>query len=94
MLTVTTYKMVSLGSLMDCAAMKYSTDPFLVHEPNPNLTLALESSLWELISHKHHYHAAVSTLAGILEQAFTRQGYSMEDFFDHTYDTVSLKIRK
>jgi U3 small nucleolar RNA-associated protein 19 len=86
--------MVSLCILVDRVVIKYSTDPFLANEPNPNLTLALESSLWELISHKHHYHAAVSTLAGILEQAFTRPGYPLEDFFDHTYDTVSLKIVK
>jgi len=28
------------------------TDPFLADEPNPNLTNALDSSLWELYSHK------------------------------------------
>ena len=65
-------------------------DPFLADEPNPNLTNALDSSLWELYSHKNHYHAAVSTLARVFEEAFTKPSYLMEDFLDHTYATVRL----
>jgi len=63
-------------------------DPFLPDEPNPNLTNALDSSLWELYSHKSHYHAAVSTMARIFEEAFTKPSYPMEDFLDHTYATL------
>jgi len=63
-------------------------DPFLAEEPNPNLTNALDSSLWELYSHKNHYHAGVSTLARIFEEAFTKPSYPMEDFLDHTYATL------
>ena len=66
------------------------TDPFLADEPNPNLTNALDSSLWELYSHKNHYHAGVSTLARIFEEAFTKPSYPLEDFLDHTYATVRL----
>ncbi|KAI0362811.1 ribosome biogenesis protein Noc4 [Trametes cingulata] len=74
-------------------------DGFDGQEMNPTLTNALESSLWELHSHRQHYHAAVSTLAKILEEAFTRPSYAMEDFLDHTYGTlfdteVKRKIRK
>ncbi|KAH9901675.1 ribosome biogenesis protein Noc4 [Cubamyces lactineus] len=74
-------------------------DGFDAHEANPTLTNALESSLWELYSHRQHYHAAVSTLAKIFEEAFTRPSYAMEDFLDHTYGTlfeteVKRKIRK
>ncbi|KAI0332054.1 CBF-domain-containing protein [Cubamyces sp. BRFM 1775] len=74
-------------------------DGFKAHEANPTLTNALESSLWELYSHRQHYHAAVSTLAKIFEEAFTRPSYAMEDFLDHTYGTlfeteVKRKIRK
>jgi U3 small nucleolar RNA-associated protein 19 len=68
----------------------FCIDPFLVDEPNPNMTNALDSSLWELYSHKNHYHAAVSTLARIFEEAFTKPSYPMEDFLDHTYATVRL----
>ncbi|KAM5535579.1 hypothetical protein V8D89_010746 [Ganoderma adspersum] len=74
-------------------------DGFLAAEPNPILTNALESSLWELYSHRQHYHASVSTLAKIFEEAFTRPSYATEDFLDHTYGTlfdteVKRKIRK
>ncbi|THH14571.1 hypothetical protein EW146_g5773 [Bondarzewia mesenterica] len=63
-------------------------DPFLADEPNPNLTNALDSSLWELYSHKHHYHSGVSTLARIFEEAFTKPNFPLEDFLDHTYNTL------
>ncbi|KAI0637313.1 ribosome biogenesis protein Noc4 [Trametes polyzona] len=74
-------------------------DGFNAQESNPTLTNALESSLWELYSHRRHYHSAVSTLAKIFEEAFTRPSYAMEDFLDHTYGTlfeteVKRKIRK
>ncbi|KAI0051377.1 CBF-domain-containing protein [Auriscalpium vulgare] len=63
-------------------------DPFLSDEPNPNATHALDSSLWELYTHKSHYHAGVSTLARIFEEAFTKPAYPLEDFLDHTYATL------
>ncbi|KAI9571455.1 CBF/Mak21 family-domain-containing protein [Boletus coccyginus] len=63
-------------------------DPFLPNEANPNITNAIDSSLWELYSHRLHYDSAVSTLARIFEEAFTKPGYSMEDFLDHTYGTL------
>jgi U3 small nucleolar RNA-associated protein 19 len=69
-----------------------SGDRFIWDEPNPNCTCALESSLWELYSHKSHYHPAVSTLARIFEEAFTKPGYPQEDFLDHTYTTVRWDI--
>jgi len=63
-------------------------DSFLPDEANPNITNAIDSSLWEIYSHKQHYDSAVSTLARIFEEAFTKPGYSMEDFLDHTYGTL------
>ncbi len=64
------------------------SDPFVADEPNPNLTNALDSSLWELHSHKRHYHAGVSRLVCIFEEAFTKPKYPVEDFLDQTYATV------
>ena len=64
-------------------------DPFDMEEEDPMKTGALESSLWELASHRSHYHGPAATLARLLEEAFTRPGFSMEDFLDHTYATVS-----
>ncbi|KAG1762500.1 CBF/Mak21 family-domain-containing protein [Suillus occidentalis] len=71
------------------------TDPFITDEPNPNSTNALDSSLWELHSHIHHYDSAVSTMARIFSEAFTKPGYSMEDFLDHTYGTlIETEVRR
>ena len=36
----------------------------------------------------NHYHPVVATLASVLEEAFMRPQYTMEDFLDHTYSTV------
>ena len=63
-------------------------DPFLPDEENPLSTNALDSSLWELQTHHSHYHSGVSTLMKIFSEAFTKPGFSMEDFLDHTYTTV------
>jgi len=52
------------------------------------LTNALDSSLWELVSHMSHYHPSVSTLAKIFQEAFRKPNYALEDFLDHTYGTV------
>jgi len=67
-------------------------DPFLPCEMDPLRTQALDSSLWELLSHTTHYHAPVSTMCKIFSEAFTKPGYSMEDFLDHTYNTVCLLV--
>jgi len=76
-----------------------NTDPFLPGEANPALTRALESSLWELVSHQTHYHSSVSTLCKIFAEPFTKPSYPLEDFLDHTYATlfdteVKRKIKK
>ncbi|KAF8809129.1 CBF-domain-containing protein, partial [Phlegmacium glaucopus] len=63
-------------------------DPFLPCETDPLRTQALDSSLWELLSHATHYHAPVSTMCKVFSEAFTKPGYSMEDFLDHTYNTL------
>ncbi|KAL0577303.1 Maturation and nuclear export of 40S ribosomal subunits interacting protein [Marasmius crinis-equi] len=76
-----------------------SHDPFNAAETNPLTTDAISSSLWELQTHRSHYHPSVSTLAKIFSEAFTKPKYSLEDFLDHTYSTLfeaeaSRKIRK
>lgn len=67
-------------------------DPYNPMEPNPLFSNALASSLWELNTQREHYHSAVSTLAKIFSEAFTKQAYSTEDFLDHTYATVSPPV--
>lgn len=63
-------------------------DPFDPEEKDPMLTNALDSSLWELVSHGNHYHPFVSTLARIFQEAFRKPNYALEDFLDHTYGTL------
>ena len=63
-------------------------DPFDPDEEDPMRTNALDSSLWELVSHINHYHPSVSTLAKIFQEAFRKPNYALEDFLDHTYGTV------
>ncbi|KAF8222502.1 CBF-domain-containing protein [Tricholoma matsutake] len=75
------------------------SNPYLPMEPNPLLAQAHLSSLWELNSHRAHYHSSVSTLAKIFSDAFTKPSYAMEDFLDHTYGTLfdteaNRKIKK
>ena len=55
------------------------------------LTNALDSSLWELVSHVNHYHHSVSTLAKIFREAFRKPNFALEDFLDHTYGTVRYR---
>ncbi|KAJ1310960.1 hypothetical protein OPQ81_009471 [Rhizoctonia solani] len=63
-------------------------DPFDETETSPLRTNALESSLWELVSHRDHYLSSVSTLAKIFSEVFTKPSYALEDFLDHTYATL------
>ncbi|CAI1782918.1 hypothetical protein SEUBUCD646_0P04060 [Saccharomyces eubayanus] len=63
-------------------------DPFNVTESDPELTHALDSSLWELASLMEHYHPNVATLAKVFSQPFKKLSYNMEDFLDWSYDSL------
>lgn len=60
-------------------------DPFDPNEPDPNMTNAIESSLWEIETLQSHFHPNVAAIARIISEQFTKQSYSLEDFLDHTY---------
>ncbi|KWU46226.1 CBF-domain-containing protein [Rhodotorula sp. JG-1b] len=66
----------------------WSKDPFNADETDPNLTNALDSSLWELAALQQHYLASVSSLAKVFAEVMNKQSYSMEDFLDHSYATL------
>jgi len=63
-------------------------DPFDMDEPDPMLTNAIESSVWELEALQSHYHPNVATLAKIISEQFTKRSYNLEDFLDHSYSAV------
>ncbi|KAH8093777.1 CBF-domain-containing protein [Cristinia sonorae] len=78
----------SLMAMIHREVLIVELDPFNNSEPNPTKTQAIDSSLWELYTHRQHYHSAVSTLAKIFSEAFTKPNYALEDFLDHTYSTL------
>ena len=63
-------------------------DPFNMSESDPMLTRAIDSSLWELETLRHHFHPNVATLAKIVGEQFTKRDYQLEDFLDHSYSTL------
>jgi U3 small nucleolar RNA-associated protein 19 len=63
-------------------------DPFDMSEPDPVLTNAIDSSVWELEALQTHYHPNVATLAKIISEQFTKRGYNLEDFLDHSYTAL------
>lgn len=67
-------------------------DPFDMEVPDPLLTDAIESSVWELETLQSHYHPNVATLAKIISEQFTKRSYNLEDFLDHSYTAVSKII--
>ncbi|MBW0477425.1 hypothetical protein O181_017140 [Austropuccinia psidii MF-1] len=74
-------------------------DPYDFDEPDPLKSGAIYSSLWELAGLRSHYLSSISTLAKVFSEAFDKPKYDMEDFIDHTYQSLfetelSRQIRK
>jgi U3 small nucleolar RNA-associated protein 19 len=68
-------------------------DPFLPDERDPMETRAIDSCLWEIVQLQSHYHPNVATIAKIISEQFTKQAYSLEDFLDHSYGSVSAQLQ-
>ncbi|KAI1434700.1 nucleolar complex protein [Xylaria sp. CBS 124048] len=68
-------------------------DPFDEKEKDPLQTKAIDSCLWEVVQLQSHYHPNVATITKILSEQFTKQRYNMEDFLDHSYNSVSQSSR-
>ena len=69
-----------------------AVDPFLAEEEDPTMTMALESSLWEIETLQTHFHPNVAIIAKIISEQFTKQWYRIEDFSEHNYDSVGQPI--
>lgn len=63
-------------------------DPFQADESNPMETQAIDSCLWEIVQLQSHYHPNVATIAKIISEQFTKQNYNVEDFLDHSYQSM------
>ncbi|KAI0433421.1 nucleolar complex protein [Xylaria sp. FL1042] len=63
-------------------------DPFDEKEEDPLQAQAIDSCLWEIVQLQSHYHPNVGTIAHIISEQFTKQWYNMEDFLDHSYQSL------
>ena len=72
---------------------KIRIDPFQMEESNPMQTNAEDSSLWEIRSLQSHYNANVAIIGKIISEQFTKISYNIEDFLDHSYNSVSFLPR-
>lgn len=74
-----------LRNSTDQDTSEHFSDPFNAEEPDPNMTGAIDSSVWELDTLRNHWHPNVATIAKILAEQFLKQSYNLEDFLDHSY---------
>jgi U3 small nucleolar RNA-associated protein 19 len=63
-------------------------DPYDPTQTDPQLTHAVDSSLWELETCQAHYHPAVASIARVISEQFTKRQYNLEDFLDHGYASM------
>ena len=80
--------MIHRTTELQCRDQEGWGDPFIMEEPDPMETDAIESSLWEIHTLQSHYHPNVAAIAKIISEQFTKQAYSVEDFLDHSYATM------
>ena len=66
-----------------------SSDPFDMSVDDPTTTGALASSLWEIHALEAHYHPNIAIIARVLSEPFTKPAFSVEEFLDHSYASVS-----
>ncbi|ETI50324.1 hypothetical protein L915_05984 [Phytophthora nicotianae] len=96
---------LSSGSAVDAAAKKLSSektelvlkdghDPFINDELDPIKCNALQSSLWELYTMKHHYNADVALKARMFEEKLRHQFVDVDESMEITYKSLFDKQLK
>ncbi|KAI3643584.1 hypothetical protein MP228_013139 [Amoeboaphelidium protococcarum] len=67
-----------------------SQDPFDMHQQDPSMAGAMQSSLWELEALKSHYLPAVVNMARQFQKQFTTQQLELQEseYMDETYSTM------
>jgi U3 small nucleolar RNA-associated protein 19 len=73
--------------------VRIETDPYLFNEEDPSQSHAMESSLWEIQTLKHHYCPEVATMAKIFEEPFTKPKFHIDQIVEGTYASVSVYNR-
>lgn len=88
---------LSSGSAVEAAAKKLNNvdlilkdghDPFLNSEVDPIKCNALQSSLWEVYTLRHHYNADVALKARMFEEKLRHQFLDIEDSMEITYKSL------
>ncbi|OWZ22590.1 Nucleolar complex protein 4 [Phytophthora megakarya] len=96
---------LSSGSAVDAAAKQLSIektelvlkdghDPFVNDELDPIKCNALQSSLWELYTMKHHYNADVALKARMFEEKLRHQFVDVDESMEITYKNLFDKQLK
>ncbi|OBA27643.1 CBF-domain-containing protein [Hanseniaspora valbyensis NRRL Y-1626] len=75
-------------ALFDKVKDKKFMDPYDENEQDPELSDAINSSLWEIDTLMSHYHPNVASLSKIFKQPFRKLNYNLEDFLDWNYKTL------
>lgn len=64
------------------------SDPFDQDCQDPEQSGAIESSLWEILALKNHYHPGISGLIKVFENQLTRSAFDLDDFLSVTWDDM------
>lgn len=75
-------------------ALKDGHDPFVSDEQDPRECNALQSSLWELYTMKHHYNAEVALQAAMFEEKLRHAFLDLDDVLDVSYKSIFDKQLK
>ncbi|TYZ60966.1 hypothetical protein PybrP1_005321 [[Pythium] brassicae (nom. inval.)] len=75
-------------------ALKDGHDPFVSSEQDPRECNALQSSLWELYTMKHHYNAEVALQAAMFEEKLRHTFLDLDDVLDVSYKSIFDKQLK
>ena len=63
-------------------------DPYIMSEPDPAKSHAMESALWELESLKSHYHPGVATAACLIDRPFPKVEFDISEKLELTTEEV------
>ncbi|KAI1128288.1 nucleolar complex protein [Nemania abortiva] len=88
MLSFMIHRVMRTPEAKEAVESKGMDDPFNEKEEDPMETKAIDSCLWEAVQLQSHYHPMVGTIAKILSEQFTKQWYNMEDFLDHSFQSL------
>lgn len=64
------------------------TDPFIEDEADPGKCQALESSLWELETLRHHYYPGIKSLIDLFEEPISKHETDLSEYCDSSFESL------